>query len=75
MQLDQHTPFHKPRAGSLFQFLITLCILIWNINQTFTTLDPFSFHAVSSLVFMKQASVSAGALNKEDVCLFTIKAY
>ena len=45
MQLHQHTPFHSPRAGSLLQFLITPCMLIWNINQTFTSRDTFSFHA------------------------------
>lgn len=45
MQLHQHTPFHRPRAGSLLQFLITPCMLIWNINQTFTSRDTFSFHA------------------------------
>lgn len=28
-----------------------------------------------SLVFMKQASAPAEALNKDDVCLFTIKVY
>ena len=45
MQLHQHTPSHRPHAGSLLQFLITLCMLIWNINLTFTSKDTFSFHA------------------------------
>ena len=45
MQLHQQTQFDRPRAGSLLQFLITLCMLICNINQTFTSRDTFSFHA------------------------------